>query len=213
MTTVSISFQGASPIKVIADGNISIQTLLSKYLPEIQGNFEDALVICNQKILSNNKTLNEQQIFDGAQLFVCPPNEELKNTRFYHDKLNSQIEQVALEASRILDQKIVRILDDPRVMRSFSSYVQSPNYGEPETSPSQASIEKNQIMMEILELEREQRMKIFEQTKKIPADPLPICWKKNNSQPFNDDTQEIYFKSVSDARKYYSHQLKHAWYW
>ena len=211
MTSVSISLNGASPIKVIADGNISIQTLLSQCLPEIKGNIDDALVICNEKVLSKNKTLNEQQICDGAQLFVCPHTEELKNA-FHHHKINDQIEQVVREALRITEQKIVRILDDPRVMRSFSTYLQTQNFGEPDYQgpPPQTD---NKIMVNLLELQKQQNMKIFENTKQIPADPLPMSWKKDHSQSFYDDPQEIYFKSVSDARKYYSRQLKHGWDW
>lgn len=202
MTSVSISISGASPIKIVADGNVSIDALLST-LPELRGNLDHFLIICNQKLLSKSKTLNELEIHDGAKIFVCPRGICTENFEPKKIKLSEQIEEIAMEAVRIMDWKINRVLDEPRVMRSFSAYIQNEYSGEDLSRPSLYM--NDNPMPTIVPLKRKEN---------LSAEPLPMCWSSEIPLPIYEESQEPGFQTVSEARKYYSHQLtEHGWDW
>lgn len=202
MTSVSISISGASPIKIVADGNVSIDAILSTF-PELRGNLDHMLIICNQRLLSKSKTLNEQQIHDGARILVCPCAIDISALESKKIRLSKQIEEIAMEAVRIMDWKINRVLDEPRVMRSFTTYIQNEYLGE-----------ENSQSTEMENLKTIPTKVPVNRASKIPTEPLPMIWKNDVHQVICEENQDPCFQTVTEARKYYSHQLtEHGWEW
>jgi hypothetical protein len=187
MTMISISIDENPEILVKAEPSTTIGNLINS-IPSLRG-LKDLVVFYEFKIISNDKTIEELGIKDGAKLGVFTRN--FKH-RFEQSKtLSERIQDIAVEAVRIIDFKIERSLSDPKVMSVCNSYI---------NSQMDNKNNENQIN-EVTEIPAQ------EIKSSITTEPLPMEWRSDEQNDFYAEPQEPIFHSISEARKYYSSQL------
>ena len=202
----SISFDGNCPIPIEIKPNENILAVIrkikdpSKFVP----NF---LVLYKSRIIEFEKSLSEQGVTNGT-IEVFPSISTTAQTN--RKMLSEQIEELGFEASRIMDIKIEKALNDPHVMALCNTYV---NQHVEDYYPQ----ENQSTGFHFLYSSGIFDPNIFPTEKSedgIPNKPLPMEWRNEQQLDFLAEPQEPLFSSLSEARKYYSNQItEHSWDW
>lgn len=192
---IHVSLDGSNPIPVEVNPNDLAGASVSKCFKS-SNNENKALIICKNRILEPDKTLASQGVSDGECVCVCTNVDPQHRTQT--KILSERIEEIAMEAIKIMDFKIERVLSDPRVMASCNSCINSAN--------DEGTFQREIYDPSVFPTE--------EIESGIPSKPLPMEWRSEQQLDFLAEPQEPLFSSISEARKYYSSQLtEHGWDW
>ncbi|EAY19552.1 hypothetical protein TVAG_228140 [Trichomonas vaginalis G3] len=196
MFAFSVVIDGSPAIQLRANRNTKIHKALS-LVPSLKNKLDDILIIYDHRVINQKQTIAEIGIKEGSSLAVYTQSE---NNQYYNrKKLSDQIEEITIEAIKIMDSKIDRILDEPRVVSLCNNFFQNE---EEEIQPKQDDVFDPTL---------------FPQEKLVPhlsTEPLPMAWRSEPQYDIFSEPQEPSFSSVTEAREFYSNQLtEHGWNW
>ena len=202
----SISFDGGNATRVEVRPGENVLSVIAKI--RNYSNFKnDFLVLHKNRILDHKLALDKQGVSEGL-IEVFP---SVSTTAECQKKtLTEQIEDLQLEATRLMDLKIEKTLMDRHVLALYNSYFSS-NPEATEGNYAYADSQESNYSPEMFD------PSVFPCEKiepGIPSKPLPMEWRSEKQNDFYAEPQEPMFSSVSEAGKYYKSRLTdQGWDW
>ena len=198
-----ISFDGGAKLPIEIKPGDTIGDIIRKVLDPSKF-VQNCLVLYKNRIIFHEKPLDKQDVTDGL-IEVFPNVSTTSQTQ--RKMLSQHIEDLGIEASRIMDFKIEKTMTDPHVMAVCNSFINSnpeemyPVYYQYGNSSHNDIYDPSVFPAEELE-------------PGIPTKPLPMEWKSEQQLDYLAEPQEPLFNSITEARKYYSSQMTdHSWDW
>lgn len=196
MFSLLVVVDGNNSIHLNVDSNMQLGKALS-IIPNLKDKSNSMVIIYDHRVLDITQTIDELGIPQDSRIIVYTHPDQCHY--YYRKKLTDQIDDITMEAVKIMDSKIDRILDEPRVVSLCNNFFQNE---EDEVYHAQHEVYDPTLFP---------REKLKHT---LSTEPLPMVWKTEQQLDIFAEPQEPTFSSVTEAREFYSNQLtEHGWNW